>query len=142
LKPSVPAACTILGRHRRHRHREVVVARIKNSSNPVSNPNANFAGEREYSNPKVLIRVFLKMSKDSDSAELKFLGFVPPLPGGREGRRNNSAMCTSCYTDWAAAAAKGRTDGDGGRRGHLLLPLARPNALQRCQMAKNDGHIW
>jgi hypothetical protein len=40
---------------------ELVVARIKDLSNPDSNLIANFAGEREDSNPKVLIRVFPKI---------------------------------------------------------------------------------
>jgi hypothetical protein len=38
-----------------------VVARIRDSSNPDSNLNANFAGEQEDSNPKVLIRIFEKI---------------------------------------------------------------------------------
>jgi hypothetical protein len=40
---------------------ELVVARIRDSSNPDSSLIANFAGEREDSNPKVLIRVFPKI---------------------------------------------------------------------------------
>jgi hypothetical protein len=40
---------------------ELVVARIRDSSNPYSNLNANFAGEREDSNPKVLIQIFSKI---------------------------------------------------------------------------------
>jgi hypothetical protein len=37
---------------------DVVVARIRDSANPDSILNANFAGEQEDSNPKLMIRIF------------------------------------------------------------------------------------
>jgi hypothetical protein len=40
---------------------KLVLARIRDSSNPDSNLNVNFAGKREDSNPKVLIRIFTKI---------------------------------------------------------------------------------
>jgi hypothetical protein len=38
-----------------------VLARIRDSSNPDSNLNINFAGKQEDLNPKVLIRIFTKI---------------------------------------------------------------------------------
>jgi hypothetical protein len=44
--------------------RVIVVARVRDSSNPDSNLNANFAGEREDSNPKLQISQSVQRQRD------------------------------------------------------------------------------